>query len=41
METFDIIIKLVLIVVIFAISLVIAMYSTYFERKFAAFSRTG
>lgn len=37
MEIFDIIVKLVLIVVIFAISLVIAMYSTYFERKFAAF----
>src|ERR1700761_2301815 len=37
MEVFDIIIKLVLIVIIFAISLVIAMYSTYFERKFAAF----
>src|ERR1700743_690803 len=37
MELFDIIIKLVLIVIIFAISLVIAMYSTYFERKFAAF----
>ncbi|MGN6179684.1 MAG: NADH-quinone oxidoreductase subunit NuoH [Mucilaginibacter sp.] len=37
MELFDIIVKLVLIVIIFAISLVIAMYSTYFERKFAAF----
>jgi NADH-quinone oxidoreductase subunit H len=37
MELFDIIVKLVLIVIIFAISLLIAMYSTYFERKFAAF----
>src|SRR6201985_2349808 len=37
MELADIIVKLVLIVIIFAISLVIAMYSTYFERKFAAF----
>lgn len=37
MELFDIIVKLVLIVIIFAISLIIAMYSTYFERKFAAF----
>jgi NADH-quinone oxidoreductase subunit H len=37
MELFDIIVKFVLIVVIFAISLVIAMYSTYAERKFAAF----
>jgi len=33
----DIIIKVVLIVIIFAISLVIAMYSTYAERKIAAF----
>src|SRR6201996_4823597 len=33
----DIIIKLVLVVIIFAISLVIAMYSTYAERKVAAF----
>ena len=33
----DIIIKIVLVVVIFAISLVIAMYSTYAERKLAAF----
>jgi NADH-quinone oxidoreductase subunit H len=33
----DIIIKLVLVVIIFAISLVIAMYSTYAERKIAAF----
>src|SRR6201991_2997106 len=37
MGTAEIIIKIVLIVVIFAISLVIAMYSTYAERKIAAF----
>jgi NADH-quinone oxidoreductase subunit H len=37
MELTDIIIKFVLIVVIFAISLVVAMYSTYAERKIAAF----
>src|ERR1700712_220117 len=37
MEGFDLIIKLVLIVVIFSISLVVAMYSTYAERKIAAF----
>ena len=37
METTDIIVRLVLIVVIFLISLVIAMYSTYAERKIAAF----
>src|ERR1700761_8728220 len=37
MGTTDIIVKLVLIVVIFLISLVIAMYSTYAERKIAAF----
>ncbi|WP_345954848.1 NADH-quinone oxidoreductase subunit NuoH [Mucilaginibacter sp. PAMB04168] len=37
METTDLIIKLVLVVVIFAISLVVAMYSTYAERKIAAF----
>jgi NADH-quinone oxidoreductase subunit H len=37
MELFDLIVKLVLIVVIFLISLVIAMYSTYAERKVAAF----
>jgi NADH-quinone oxidoreductase subunit H len=37
MELADIIIKFVLIVVIFAISLVVAMYSTYAERKIAAF----
>ncbi|WP_428328612.1 NADH-quinone oxidoreductase subunit NuoH [Mucilaginibacter sp.] len=33
----DIVIKFVLIVIIFTISLVIAMYSTYAERKIAAF----
>jgi len=33
----DLIIKLILVVVIFAISLLIAMYSTYAERKVAAF----
>ncbi|WP_214072019.1 NADH-quinone oxidoreductase subunit NuoH [Mucilaginibacter sp. dw_454] len=33
----DIIIKFILVIIIFAISLVIAMYSTYAERKFAAF----
>src|SRR6201989_2294171 len=37
MELFDLIVKLVLIVVIFVISLVVAMYSTYAERKVAAF----
>lgn len=37
MELADILIKFVLIVVIFAISLVVAMYSTYAERKVAAF----
>ena len=37
METTDLIIKLVLVVVIFGISLVVAMYSTYAERKIAAF----
>jgi NADH-quinone oxidoreductase subunit H len=37
MGTTDIIVKLVLIVIIFAISLLIAMYSTYAERKVAAF----
>ncbi|MBS1527989.1 MAG: NADH-quinone oxidoreductase subunit H, partial [Bacteroidetes bacterium] len=37
MGTTDIIVKLVLIVVIFLVSLVIAMYSTYAERKVAAF----
>jgi NADH-quinone oxidoreductase subunit H len=37
METAEIIVRLVLIVVIFLISLVVAMYSTYAERKIAAF----
>src|ERR1700739_1253594 len=37
MGTTDIIVKLVLITVIFLVSLVIAMYSTYAERKIAAF----
>ena len=37
MGTTDIIVKLILIVVIFLISLVVAMYSTYAERKIAAF----
>lgn len=37
METADFVIKLILVVVIFAISLVVAMYSTYAERKVAAF----
>ncbi len=37
MELWDIIFKFALVVVIFLISLVIAMYSTYAERKIAAF----
>ncbi|MBL4677911.1 MAG: NADH-quinone oxidoreductase subunit NuoH [Mucilaginibacter sp.] len=37
METIDLLIKIALIVIIFAISLVVAMYSTYAERKIAAF----
>ena len=37
METSFIIYKLILVIVIFAISLVVAMYSTYAERKVAAF----
>ncbi|MDR3694051.1 NADH-quinone oxidoreductase subunit NuoH [Mucilaginibacter sp.] len=37
MELADIIIKFVLVVIIFAISLLIALYSTYAERKVAAF----
>jgi NADH-quinone oxidoreductase subunit H len=37
METADLIFRIVLIVVVFAISLVMAMYSTYAERKVAAF----
>jgi NADH-quinone oxidoreductase subunit H len=37
METAQILFKIVLVVIIFAISLVIALYSTYAERKVAAF----
>jgi NADH-quinone oxidoreductase subunit H len=37
MEVADIVIKFILVVIIFAISLVVAMYSTYAERKIAAF----
>src|SRR5471030_2774267 len=37
MELWDIIFKFILVIIIFAISLVIAMYSTYAERKVAAF----
>ncbi len=37
MGTTDIIVKFILIVIIFLISLVVAMYSTYAERKIAAF----
>ena len=37
METADLIFRIVLIVIVFAISLVMAMYSTYAERKVAAF----
>ncbi|MGN8072279.1 NADH-quinone oxidoreductase subunit NuoH [Mucilaginibacter sp. SG564] len=37
METADLIFRIVLIVIVFAISLVVAMYSTYAERKVAAF----
>ncbi len=37
MEFWDIIFKFILVIIIFAISLVIAMYSTYAERKVAAF----
>src|SRR3978361_1689606 len=37
MESADIIVKFILVFIIFAISLVIAMYSTYAERKIAAF----
>jgi NADH-quinone oxidoreductase subunit H len=37
MQLSDLIIKLILVLVIFAISLVVAMYSTYAERKVAAF----
>lgn len=37
MDTTELIIKLILVIAVFAISLVIAMYSTYAERKVAAF----
>jgi NADH-quinone oxidoreductase subunit H len=37
METADLIFRIVLIVIVFTISLVMAMYSTYAERKVAAF----
>lgn len=37
METSEIVIKFILIAVVFGISLVVAMYSTYAERKIAAF----
>jgi NADH-quinone oxidoreductase subunit H len=37
METVEILVKIVLVVIIFAISLLIALYSTYAERKVAAF----
>lgn len=37
MEVTDLIIKLVLVIGVFAIALVVAMYSTYTERKVAAF----
>jgi NADH-quinone oxidoreductase subunit H len=37
MELTDILIKFTLIVIVFAISLLVAMYSTYAERKLAAF----
>jgi NADH-quinone oxidoreductase subunit H len=37
MEIADIVIKFILIVIIFAISLLVALYSTYAERKVAAF----
>src|ERR1700679_205233 len=37
METVEILVKIALVVIIFAISLVIALYSTYAERKVAAF----
>src|SRR5436190_7716749 len=37
METSDLIFKLIFVVAVFAISLLIAMYSTYAERKVAAF----
>ena len=37
METADLIFKVIFVVAVFAVSLVIAMYSTYAERKVAAF----
>ena len=37
MDTAQLIFKLILVVAIFAISLLIALYSTYAERKVAAF----
>src|SRR5688500_10304093 len=37
METADLLFKTIFVVAIFAVSLVIAMYSTYAERKVAAF----
>src|SRR3977135_1481854 len=37
MERSEIIIKLILVVVVFSVSLVVAMYETYAERKVAAF----
>ena len=37
METSQLIFKLIFVVAVFAISLVVAMYSTYAERKVAAF----
>ncbi|HEX5001479.1 MAG TPA: NADH-quinone oxidoreductase subunit NuoH [Bacteroidia bacterium] len=37
MESYDLIFKLVFVLVIFGVSLLIAMYSTYAERKVAAF----
>lgn len=37
MELFDILIKFALVIIIFLVSLLIAMYSTYAERKVAAF----
>src|SRR5689334_9225867 len=37
METSDLIFKIIFVVAVFLVSLVIAMYSTYAERKVAAF----
>lgn len=39
METAELVFKIIFVVAVFAISLVIAMYSTYAERKVAAFFR--